>query len=164
MPTLTAQRKRKSTPHRRPESEGWPNDDPRFYRYLRRLLGLPLDRRSDVEVYEQAGLPKHQYHIILGVINAKAEPQLGSWTELKDPHGPDKLSPAGSAQVLRVVRVFVRAVLLFGARPPAAKWMLQPQPWPDHDAEQSPLALCARSEEGARLVEQRLARASWGIF
>lgn len=117
-----------------------------------------------MEFCEQTGLPKDQYHNVVVAINAKAAPQLGAWAELKDPHAPDKLSPAGSALVLRVARVFVRVVLLFGTRPPASKWMLQAQPWTHSEGEESPLALCARSEEGARQVEQRLARVSWGIF
>ncbi|QTD46527.1 antitoxin Xre/MbcA/ParS toxin-binding domain-containing protein [Ottowia testudinis] len=164
LPTLLTPRKRKSPPHRPAESEGWPEDDPLFYRYLSRLVGLPLDRRSDVAFREKTGLPKDKYYSIVVAINAKAAPQLGTWAELKDPHVEDRLSAAGSARVLRVARVFVRAVLLFGTRPPAAKWMLQPQPWMNSDGEESPLALCARSEEGTRQVEQRLARVSWGIF
>jgi len=164
LPTLLNPRKRKSPPHRPAEREGWPEDDPPFYRYLSRVVGLPLDRRSDVALHEKTGLPREKYHNVVVAINAKAAPQLGSWAELKDPHVEDRLSPAGSARVLRVARVFVRAVLLFGTRPPAAKWMLQPHPWTHSDGEESPLALCARSEEGARQVEQRLARVSWGIF
>lgn len=163
-PPAISPRKRKSPPHRPAESEGWPEDDARFYRYLRRVVRLPLDRRSDVVRYERTGLPQDQYYAILVAIDAKAAPQLGSWTQLKDPHVADKLSPAGSAQVLRVVRVFVRAVLLFGTRPPAAKWMLQPQPWPDRKTEQCPLARCAQSEDGARQVEQQLARKTWDLF
>ena len=160
----TIQRKRKSSPHRPAESEGWPQDDVRFYRYLSRLVRLPLDHRSDVALYERTGLPQDRYYVILVAIHAKAAQQLGTLAELKDPHVADKLSPAGSAQVLRVARVFVRAVLLFGTRPPAAKWMLQPQPWPDHETEQSPLARCAHSEDGARQAEQQLARATWDLF
>ena len=163
-PPPISPRKRKSPPHRPAESEGWPEDDVRFYRYLSRLIRLPLDQRSDVALYERTGLPQDQYYVILVAISAKAAPQLGSWAQLKDPRVPNKLSPAGSAQVLRVARVFVRAVLLFGTRPPAAKWMLQPQPWPDRETEQSPLTRCAHSEDGARQVEQQLACATLGLF
>ena len=163
-PPAISPRKRKSPPHRPAESEGWPEDDVRFYRYLSRLVRLTLDQRSDVALYERTGLPQDRYYVILVAIHAKAAPQLGTLAELKDPHVADKLSPAGSAQVLRVARVFVRAVLLFGTRPPAAKWMLQPQPWPDHETEQSPLARCAHSEDGARQAEQQLARATWDLF
>ena len=164
LPAPISSRKRKSPPHRPAESEGWPEDDVRFYRYLSRLVRLPLDHRSDVALYERTGLPQDQYYAILVAISTKAAPQLGLWAQLKDPRIPNKLSPAGSAQVLRVARVFVRAVLLFGTRPPAAKWMLQPQPWPDRETEQSPLARCAHSEDGARQVEQQLACATLGLF
>lgn len=160
----TAPRRRKSPPHCPPESEGWPQDDIRFYRYLSRLVRLPLDSLADVKAYEQAGLPKHNYYAILTAINPKSAPQLGSWTEFKDRRIPDQLSPAGTAQVLRAARVFVRAVLLFGTRPPASKWMLQPQAWDGRETELSPLSRCARSEAGARQVEEKLAQACWGMF
>ena len=160
----TTPRRRKSPPHRPSESEGWPQNDPRFYRYLSRLVRLQLDSRADVEAHEQAGLPKDRYYTILTGIDAKSGPQLGVLAELTDRHDPNRLSPAGSAQVLRVARVFVRAVLLFGRRPPAAKWMLAPQPWPDRETEQTPLALWAGSEEGARQAEDELARARWGVL
>lgn len=160
----TTARKRKSPPHQPEEMDGWPEDDERFYRCLSRFVGVMLTTRADVERCEQKGLSKSNYFKILTAISPNSELQLGSWAELRNRYCPDKLSLSGSAQVLRAARVFVRALLLFGTRPPTTRWMLQLQPWEGHEKELSPLTLCVRSEQGARQVEQELTKTYWGIF
>lgn len=128
------------------------------------FFGLDLNSQHDVLRLVGAGIPTRSCRRALEALGIPAEFVGAKSTMRRRMLAPNsKLNEAESERLIRLVRVDVESVEMFGDEKAARSWLMTPQSFlPDADPI-SPMRL-ATMEVGARLVESHLRRTMYGHF
>jgi hypothetical protein len=147
-----------------PESAGQaPDAAPSVFERVGNLLGTTIKSEQDAFRLVMAGVKPRSYRLF--VKHLKAPPSLiGSESTLRRRLKDNaELSEVESERVLRLSRVFVLAVELFGDEDSALEWLNTPGDWVAGAGAITPMELASK-EAGARMVEASIQRTLHGIF
>lgn len=128
------------------------------------LLGIELKSESDVLKLQQRGVPYAAYQRLAERLPKSATGVVGARTSLhRRGQSGAALSEGESERAVRIARVLAQAIRLFGDEKQAQAWLARPAPYVEGEEPMSPLDLCAY-ESGAKIIEERLLGAAYGIF
>lgn len=146
----------------RTQTLGHPRAEP-LYQRIEELLSSPIRDEADAAVKVQKGFSYKslknlsQYAALIPLLVA-AESTLRRRRETKS-----RFSMEESERLLRIARVIALAEETFGDPDSAKRWLKSPKRLLPDSPPISPLEL-ARTDPGARLIEERLLRTVHGVF
>lgn len=140
-----------------------PDPAPSLFEKVGNLLGTKITSEQDAFRLVLAGVKPRSYRLFIK--HLKAPPYLiGSESTLRRRLKENAdLSEVESERVLRLTRVFVLAVELFGDEKSALEWLNTPGDWIAGAESITPMELASK-EAGARMVEASIQRTAHGIF
>ena len=140
-----------------------PEAVPSVFEKVGNLLGTKIRSEQDAFRLVLSGVKPRSYRLFIK--HLKAPPSLiGSESTLRRRLKENaELSEVESERVIRLSRVFVLAVELFGDEKSALEWLNTPGEWLAGAGPITPMALASK-EAGARMVEASIQRTLHGIF
>lgn len=140
-----------------------PDPQPSVFEKVGHLLGTKLTSEQDAFRLVLAGVKPKSYRLFVKHLKAPAS-LIGSESTLRRRLKENaELSEVESERVLRMTRVFVQAVELFGDEKSALEWLNTPGEWLAGADPITPMKLASK-EAGARIVEASIQRTLYGIF
>jgi putative toxin-antitoxin system antitoxin component (TIGR02293 family) len=118
---------------------------------------------ADLWTLVEFGFPTNAYEILANQLQLPKN-AIGAETTIRNRLRHEKtLSTEESERVIRLLRIFATARNLYGSTDKAIEWMHKPRRFLPEKDPVTPIELAA-TDVGARLVEEKLLRTTYGVF
>lgn len=133
------------------------------YSLMARLLNIKIESETDLLRLCSRGLSPQGCKRAMQKLDLPLDVIGSASTARRRLQGSKPLTQTESERVLRVVRVYAKAVKLFGTEPPAMAWMKAPATFVQGRPAIKPMDL-ARYDSGARLLEAKIRCTAYEIY
>lgn len=133
-----------------------------LYERMARVLNLAIADETDIALLMQSGVPSAAYRRAVDEIRIPPGYVLSAARARLIVGAGIRLDVDDSDRLLRLVRLYAQACLMFGDTATAMTWLHTPLRWRPGVVRQSPLELAQR-DCGARMAEQLLQRTVHGV-